>query len=749
MRALEQTARTAWEFVMPDGLEGATPSGLHPIVLQILRSRGISDLKSLEAFLYPDFCHEHDPFLFRDMSLATLRLGLAREKNEKVLIHGDYDADGVTSAALLFLAFTRYGLKTQVYIPTRAEGYGIQRESILLAHSQGVTLIVTADCGVQAVDEAKVAHSLGIDLIITDHHTPAPELPLAFAIIDPKIVGCPYPFKDLAGVGVAYKLACALLGEGARDLLDYVAVGTVADLVPLVGENRLYVRKGLALLNHPRCSFKALMEVSGVKPAQISAGNIAYMLAPRLNAAGRLDDAVPALSLLLTQDDVVAQALARDLDAFNRERQRLEAEVLSEALAMVDLDAPALVLFAPHWPPGVIGIVASRLVERFHRPTILLCQDDQGVWRGSGRSIIGFDLIAALRRCQAWLLQCGGHPMAAGLTMRGEQLSGFSTCFLSLAGEISADLFVPRLRIQAELNLEEVTEQLLADIALLAPFGVGNAQPIFASNPCTLADKSLVGSERQHLRLLIARADGEKAGAIMFNQARRSAELSIGDRVRLAFRASLDTYKGKNQVSIHVQDFVVGREWWLVLLPCLADHRFMRLSAELRERFFTPAHRFMALLLRQEGRELVDKPTLALQGLDVVYLVTPHGRGQCLPDAPHVTYAMGSDLVYNGKEQLQLLVPKREQLAHYYRWLAKRTAFSLEEFAGEQGLLLSVAYSVCAATLHMFTELDLVTFEFSGGKVTLLHQSPGGPRRDLAQSPTYNALCRWEKEALL
>ena len=738
-----------WDIIDAKLELGTLSSGLHPMVEQILWARGVRDHASLQAFLYPDYCHEADPFLFCDMAKAVERLKLARQREEKVLIHGDYDADGVTSAALVFLALTQFGLRPQVYIPTRAEGYGLQKESLALAAEQGISLVITVDCGVQALEEARLAHSLGIDLIITDHHTPAAELPVALALINPKLPHCAYPFKGLAGVGVAYKLACALLGDAARDYLDFVAVGTVADVAPLVGENRLYVKKGLELLASPRLCFKALMEVAGVKPDNVTAGNIAFMLAPRLNAAGRLEDAVLPLQLLLTQDAAKAYALARELDDFNRARQRLEAQILAEAVAMVDTDAPALVLYAPHWLPGVVGIVSSRLVERFHRPTILLCQDEEGALRGSGRSIPGFDLITALRRCEQLLARCGGHPMAAGLALSVEQLEPFRAAFLEVAREIPPDLFIPKLTVQGEMPLEEVTERLIADIALLAPFGVGNPQPIFAAHPLNLADKRLVGKESQHLRLLLAKPSGGTIAAVMFNQAVRYDELAVGARVRVAFRPSLDEYQGKSHISLHLQDFHVGHEWWIVDLPYMADHRFGRLEKQVQEAFFVPAHRFVPMTLKIQGGEARVQAALNLEDLDRAYLVSPRWQRELPPSLGGIAYAADSDLVYNGKVPQSILVPKRPSLALYYRWFASRSSFVVVDFAQAHSMPMAAAYSVCAAALHIFSELTLLTFVYHQGQVDLAHCLIAGSKHELGHSPTFNALLAWEKEALL
>lgn len=729
-----------WELA-PEGQLLQHSLGVHPVIARLLNSRGYTTAQDVQRFLSPDFSHEHNPFLMQGMEQAVSRLHLARERGEKVLIHGDYDADGITASALMFKALSMFGLKSQVYIPTRAEGYGIQMQSLVEARESGCSLVVTVDCGISAVDEAQAAQAIALDMIITDHHTPGAVIPTAQAVINPKLISCRYPFKELAGVGVAYKLACALLGDAARMLVDLVAVGTVADVVPLRDENRLFVREGLKLLATPDVGFAALMKAAGVEPKAVGAGHIAFMLAPRLNAAGRLEDATLPLLLLLTRDSTRAESIAHTLNEFNKERQRIEQDILEQATAMVDCRDKALVLFSPEWQHGVVGIVASRLVERFHRPTILLCKDEEGNLRGSGRSISGFDLVGALRRCEHALEKCGGHAMAAGLSLKEDQLPIFRQAFLELASEIPEEALVPKIRVDAELEIKEVDEDLLKALESLAPFGVGNPQPTFSSPHLTLTDRRLVGDSK-HLRFTFSAACGTTASAIMFNQARRIDEVKVGDRLHIAYRPHLEEYMGRTKVSFRLQDFRVGAEWWLVMSPLLGDFRLSRLSEELKSRFFVPAHEFTPMILRRQGNTIEWRSELDLSPADSCLMVTPYSPSQLLNG---VNYSVDIDLVYNGKGSKSLLCPDRGTLAVYYRYLTTRRAFSIGEFARAHSLPMSVSYSVVAALLRIFSELNLIEASFKEGTVQV-EKVLGASKQDLSRSPTFVALHVWNKE---
>jgi len=707
-------------------------SRLHPVLTRILHQRGLTTEPEVLRFLFPDFSHEHDPFLLQGMDAAVQRLLAARERQEKVMVHGDYDADGITAAALMYKALASMGIKTYVYIPSREDGYGLQSEGLLLAREKGCTVVVTVDCGTTAVNEAEEALALGLDLIITDHHTPGDVLPRAVALINPRLSTCGYPGKELAGVGVAYKLACALLGEKARAFLDLVAVGTVADVAPLVGENRLYVQKGLQLLRTPALGFSALMQVAGVQPAGIRAGHIAFALAPRLNAAGRIADASLPLQLLLTSDENKAAAIAEELNELNRERQRLEQSVLTEALALVDTREKAIVLSAPNWPHGVVGIVAARLVEKYYRPVILLCQGEQGEWRGSGRSVQGFDLVAGLRRCADKLTKCGGHSLAAGLTLTDEHLAGFRAAFLAVANEIPEAVLVPRVRIDAELDVADATADLAAAIELLAPFGVGNPEPVFGGKNLTLTEKRLVGKAQEHLRIMWASTEGRTGAGIMFRAAERAVDLAVGDRLSIAFRLGTDEYRGQTQVSFRLQDIKVGAEWWAIMSPLLSDAHFARLPQAVKSAFFTPPHLFTPLYLRRKGAQFEVHPKLALDEADA-----------CVVVAPACSFAE-ADVMYNGTEQCALLVPDRRALLAMYRFVASRQSFTPAQFAEEFRLPQAVALSVAAAALRIYAELNLLVFSFDGVAVHCAVQPI--TKQDLSQSATFVALAAWSKQ---
>ncbi len=714
---------------------------LHPVVARILQQRGLTTEQEVERFLFPDFSHQHDPYLLQGMGAAVARIRLASERQEQVMIHGDYDADGITAAALMFKALTAMGIRAYVYIPSREDGYGLQREGLLLAKEKACALVVTVDCGITAVNEAEDALSLGLDLIITDHHTPGDVLPRAAAVINTRLSSCPYPFKELAGVGVAYKVACALLGEKARDFLDLVAVGTVADVAPLLGENRLYVQKGLELLQNPSPGFSALLRVAGVRPDCIRAGHLGFALAPRLNAAGRIADASLPLRLLLTHDQDKALAIAHELDVLNRERQRLEQSMLNEALALVNPNHKAMVLSAPAWPHGVAGIVAARLVEKFYRPAILLCQGEQGEWRGSGRSIPGLDLVSALRQCSHTLTKYGGHSQAAGLTVGDQQLAGFRAAFLGLMDEVPDSLFTPRTRIDAELDIAEANSELATALELLAPFGVGNPEPVFNSRQLTLTDKRLVGKEGEHLRIMWASSRGATGAGIMFRGSGRFADLTVGDRLDIVFRLSSEEYRGQPQVSFRLQDFKVGTEWWLVMSPLLADVRFARLTTELKTAFFKPAHTFTPLYLRRIGNRFERCGELTPQSADTCITVAPP-----LMEAPALGVACSfpdQDVLY-GREHISLLAPDRRALLAIYRFMANRLSFGLTDFAREFSLPLAAAYSVAAAALTIYAELGLLEFSREGNLVRCTVKSSA--KRDLSHSATFVALAAWQKQ---
>jgi single-stranded-DNA-specific exonuclease len=538
------------------------------LLARILVNRGIVEPDAADRFLSATLADLHDPFLLLGMEKGVGRLAEAARKGERVCVYGDYDVDGITSVALLIDFLRNIGVECFYHIPLRLEeGYGLSIEGVAGVAAKGARVIITVDCGITSFMEAELCASLGIDLIITDHHTPGDTIPSAFAVINPLQPGCPYPFKYLAGVGIAFNLIMALRSrlrkEGhfaarsepnLREYLDLVALGTVADIVPLLDENRLFVKYGLAeLTTARRTGIQALKEAAGVK-GEVNCGVVGFRLAPRLNAAGRLEDAALGVELLLCQERQRARAMAAELDAGNTERKALEQAILRDALAMVK-GSPhlrrrkSIVLASEAWHPGVIGIVASRIVDMFHRPTILIALQE-GNGKGSGRSIPNFHLYDALNACSGHLVKFGGHKYAAGLSIDEETLEAFVESFDEVAGGLlsPADL-VPELSIDAALRPEEITMELAETLACLAPFGMGNPEPVFLIERTRVTDVRVL--KEQHLKLRLE-AGGENLEAIGFNMAEGR---DIPEMVAVAFSLQINEWNGRKSVQLRLRDF--------------------------------------------------------------------------------------------------------------------------------------------------------------------------------------------------
>ena len=510
--------------------------GVCPVTARILIGRGIGAVDDGLKFLSPAFSDMPDPFLLKGMQAAVERLLRARKTGETVCIYGDYDVDGISGTALLVSFLRRVGLTCNYFIPNRFDdGYGLNEESLQRIIASGATLIMSVDCGITALKEALFCRQAGVDLIILDHHTPGESIPDAVAVVNPLQPGCTYPFKMLAGVGVAFNLLVALrsrlrqeglFGAGdepdLREWLDLVALGTIADVVPLIGQNRIYAFFGLQKLeNSRRPGIAALKKVAGIKDA-VTCGQVGFRLAPRLNAAGRMESAVPGVELLLSGSDAECSAIAGELDTANAERQSVESGILEQAIAMVDgggayPDCRSIVLASSDWHQGVIGIVASRLVERYHRPTILLAIDENGVAKGSGRSIPGFHLLEALKSCSGLLDRFGGHRYAAGVGLKSECIDGFAAAFENAAGIILGDTeLVPLLDIDADVSPDEVDIALARELQRMEPFGAGNPEPNLMMRGVTVVDRRIVGDG--HLKLRVS-AGGKVFNAIAFRQA--------------------------------------------------------------------------------------------------------------------------------------------------------------------------------------------------------------------------------------
>ncbi len=542
---------------------------VHPLLIQLLWNRQIREPAEIAAFLNPVDAPVPSPWLLRGVAEAVERIRRARTSGELVAIYGDYDVDGVTSTALLTECLDVLGVTARPFVPRRdRDGYGLNCAALDRLREEGVGLVVAVDCGISGAREVEHARQIGLDVVVVDHHHVPPTLPNAVAVINPRQVDCPYPFKDLCAVGLVDKLARALLErEGhapsrADCWLDLVALGTVADVVPLRGENRSLVVRGLRVANPPtRPGLRALARAAGLPAGRITSEAIAYALAPRLNAAGRLADAEVSLRLLLTRSEVEAEELAAHLDRLNRQRQELTNEALDHARdeilraaggSMVDL--PKLLIVASEaYAAGVVGLVAARLVEEFHRPAFVAERTSEAV-RGSARSIDGFHVTDALTRCRDVLERFGGHARAAGFTAHPDNYDELRQRLGAIAAaEISDEAVRPRLKIDAQLHLRRFDHTLDELIARLVPFGYENPRPIFLSRRVRLVESRLVGKSRDHLRLSLADAH-TRWNAIGFGMGERTGELA--EYLDLVYVVERNEWNGQSSVRLRLLDFM-------------------------------------------------------------------------------------------------------------------------------------------------------------------------------------------------
>jgi single-stranded-DNA-specific exonuclease len=527
----------------------------------LLLARGVTTPDQATAWINP-VC-THDPFLIPDMELAVDRLHRAMARGERVCFYGDYDVDGMSATGIYLSFFSGLGADVRAYIPHRLrEGYGLNARAIQTLAAEGVTLLVTSDCGTTAHREIALANQLGLDVIVTDHHQTDEQVPPALALMNPHRRDTRYPFRGLCSGGLAYKVASAYqtrYGAGAvpvDSLLDLVALSTVADVVPLQDENRVFVREGLAQLSRGgRCGVRALKRVCGVTKA-CTTETIAYKLAPRLNAAGRLDEAIDGVRLLTTDSESEAERLAEHLERLNRARQQLESETLQEALVQLEgREVPrAIVLASRRWHLGVVGIVAARLVERFHRPTVVIAVNKEGIGKGSARTVPEFDLYQAMTSCRDVLVAFGGHPGAAGVTIHEERLPEFAERFEAIVESWGrAAQHVPTLHLDSEVRLEEVTHRLLREIDTLHPFGAGNPEPMFAVKQLEIMSARVVGDK--HLKMMLRQGRSLPFDGIGFGMKSLEAQgLSLGTRVDVAFTPELNHWNGLDRIQLRIRD---------------------------------------------------------------------------------------------------------------------------------------------------------------------------------------------------
>lgn len=545
----------------------AAEAGLDAILARLLVNRGVRTAEEARAFLNPDIKGLHDPSLLPDLDAGVERAQAAIESGERICVHGDYDVDGVTSTALLVRTLSALNANVEYVLPHRhRDGYGIKPAAVDMIRDRGCGLIITCDCGITACDTVERAIELGLDVIITDHHEPGAVLPRALAVINPKRADSNYPFSDLAGVGVAFKFAQGLVRKLGHDtdgfvekFVDLAALGTVADVVPLIGENRAIVKYGLeAIPNSKKLGFQTMLQAVNHAGRSLTAYDLAFILAPRINAVGRMDDAETALRLFLTKDPTEARGIASEMERHNTDRRAVQEAILTRALEQaedkVSRGAKVLVISEENWNPGVIGIVAGRICESYGRPAILVNRDpESGMGGGSARSIDKFNMIEALRMSSDLLATFGGHALAAGFSLPLENLDAFEERLNELAADIITDEdLLPRVEVEAKLEPVDITRGLAEMIRSLEPFGEGNPEPLFMSGRLTVLARQRVG-DGSHMRLSVQGKKAAPTNCIAFRMGDWADRLELGGAVDLCYHIRLNSFNGSENVQLVVK----------------------------------------------------------------------------------------------------------------------------------------------------------------------------------------------------
>ncbi len=543
--------------------------GIDRPLAQLLVQRGITTFEEAKIFFRPDLSNLHDPFLMKDMDVAIHRIMAAIESGEKVLVYGDYDVDGTTAVALVYKFFKDHLKEIDYYIPDRYdEGYGISEKGIDYAAQHGITLVIALDCGIKAVDKIDYARKKGIEFIICDHHNPGEEVPDAIAVLDPKQADCNYPYKDLSGCGVGLKLVqayCKATGqpdERIYDYLDLVVVSIASDIVPITGENRIMAYYGLKKLNEsPSLGLRAIKEVAGIDRKQIDIEDIIFKIGPRINAAGRMESGRKSVDLLVCDNSKDAAIISKQINNFNLDRRNIDMEITRQAIEMIRAskklqERNSTVLYNPDWHKGVIGIVASRLLDHYYKPTVILTRSN-GFATGSARSVSGFDLYKAIESCSDLLENFGGHKYAAGLTMKIKNIQKFTDRFEKIVSEnIDPELLIPVLEIDTELQLMEINDKFFRVLKQFQPFGPENLSPIFLSeNVVDNGYGRTVGNNGEHLKLTLIQEENpfKVFPAIAFHQGQDFQKINKGAPFDICYQLMENDFRGRVSLQIHVQ----------------------------------------------------------------------------------------------------------------------------------------------------------------------------------------------------
>ncbi|MFC7371219.1 single-stranded-DNA-specific exonuclease RecJ [Fictibacillus iocasae] len=740
--------KTRWLMnAAPDEKVSALASAMNlpRSVAQLLISRGMETEESVHKFLKGGSHDFHDPFLMDGMKESVDRIRTAISNKEKILVFGDYDADGVSSTSVMWYTLKELGADFDYYIPNRfTEGYGPNEPALRRAKEDGYSLVITVDTGISAVSQAAAAREMNLDFIVTDHHEAPPVLPDAYSIINPKKPGCPYPFKGLAGVGVALKLSEALLGRIPSHLFDIGCIGTIADLVPLVDENRLIAREGIkALARTEKKGLIELLKVCNIQDKELTAEHIGFAVGPRVNAAGRLDSADPAVELFITDSSETGERLAKNIDRINKERQAIVNEITEEAVQLVEEQFPpseqsVLVIAKEGWNAGVIGIVASRLVEKYYRPTIVLSIDqEKGTAKGSARSIAGFDMFENLSQSRDILPHFGGHPMAAGMTLSLHDVDELRNRLNTQAKEqLSPEDFQPITAVDLELELEEITIETVETMEKLAPFGTGNPAPKVCIRNVPIREMKKIGSQSNHLKMQVGDSGAKQLDCIGFFKGDLLDEVTPYSLVSFVGELNINEWNGFRNPQLMVHDIAVG-QWQLFDYRGLRDVS-ARLAALPPQR--TTYVRFSpdTSVLAQEA-DLIDvfeealPKTGVLEGKYAVFLDVPPSLSffrEWLEAAgkPERIYA----IFHHEADHFFSTIPSRDQFKWFYGFLMKKGSFNKDRQGEELARWKGWSKETVEFMSKVFFELDFVTIE--NGVITVKHQPV---KKDLESSELY------------
>ncbi|MFP3918163.1 single-stranded-DNA-specific exonuclease RecJ [Lysinibacillus telephonicus] len=712
------------------------------LAAKILVARGFTSSEDAKSILHTNEKNLHDPFLLHGMKEAVERIEVALENGEKILVYGDYDADGITSTTVMLNVLLDLGANVDFCIPNRfTHGYGPHEELFRKAYEDGVQLIITVDNGISGIEPIRIAKELGMDVIVTDHHEAGEELPPADVIVHPRVPEGHYPFGELAGVGVALKLAHALYGEVPEHLFEYAAVGTVADLVPLVGENRYIVQQGILQL---RSSYnpwiRALCEISGIKQHEIDEDAIGFYFAPRLNAIGRLGDADPGVHFLMSENDSDAIQGAQQLNKKNSERKEIVNTITEQAIDMIENDpvisnSLVIVVAKEGWNPGVIGIVASRLIEKYYRPTIVLSLDPNlGTAKGSGRSIEGFHLYNELAKNRDILPHFGGHPMAAGMTFGMEYVDELRQRLHEQAEQcLTDDLLEPKLLVDVPLEISEISVESIEEIKKLAPFGTGFAKPVYALQNVKVRSMRKIGAADNHIKLELEDSHGT-IDAIGFNKGYLHDEITYGVQLSFVGDLQINEWQGNKKPQIMISD-VQTDEWqlydyrgkkpvqrWINTLP-LTQCALLAFQQNTVE-YFKAMINEPIYLVGEQGTDysspyivLLDLP----QNVEMLEMVIK----QYEPKRIYAVFFTQDSQFFNG-------MPTREHFAWYYTFLKKRPAFHLQNHMQQLSQHIGLNIEVIKFMTNVFFELGFVKIE--NGLTTI---NSDAPKRALTDASIY------------